>query len=420
MDVVKVRAVTDWPAPITVRELQRFLGFANFYRCFIRNYSSVAGPLTSLLRGMPKRLAWTDQTRVAFQQLKDCFTTAPILRHLDPDLPFAVEVDASSSGLGAVLSQCHGEPGKLHPCAFYSRKLTTAKTNYDMGNRELLTIKAALEEWRHWLKGARHPFQVLTDHRNLEYLRGTKRLNPRQARWALFFIRFRFMVTYRPGSKNGKADALSRKFERANEPVLTEPILPPTAILAPVRWNLVEEIQRTHAEEPPPAGCPPTKVFVPPQFRTQVMQWVHEAPSSGHPGVCRSTQLVRRRFWWPSLALNVERHVQACPSCAQAWTSRQLPEGLLEPLPIPQRPWSHLSVDFLTDLPDSGGYTVVLVVVDRFYKGCKLIPLKGLPSAMQTAEALFVHVFRNFGLPEDIVSGGRNLPPGCGDRYVHD
>ncbi|KAK3566461.1 hypothetical protein QTP86_033942 [Hemibagrus guttatus] len=213
MDAVKVRSVTEWPAPTTIRELQRFLGFANFYRRFIQNYSTVAGPLTSILRGKPKRLSWTDQARVAFQQLKDCFTSAPILWHPDPDLLFVVEVDASSSGLGAILSQRHGEPGKLHPCAFYSRKLTAAEANYDVGNRELLAIKAALDEWRHWLEGARHPFQVLTDHRNLEYLRGAKRLNPRQARWALFFTRFQFMVMYRPGSKNGKADALSRRFE---------------------------------------------------------------------------------------------------------------------------------------------------------------------------------------------------------------
>ncbi|KAK3525790.1 hypothetical protein QTP70_007547 [Hemibagrus guttatus] len=146
MDVVKIRAVMEWPAPTTVRELQRFLGFADFYRRFIHNYSSVAGPLTSLLRGKPKKLAWMDQAQVAFQQLKDCFTRAPILRHPDPDLPFVVEVDASSSGLGAVLSQRHGEPGKLHPSAYYSRKLTAAEANYDVGNRELLAIKAALEE----------------------------------------------------------------------------------------------------------------------------------------------------------------------------------------------------------------------------------------------------------------------------------
>ncbi|KAK3574653.1 hypothetical protein QTP86_011574 [Hemibagrus guttatus] len=319
MDAVKVQAVTGWPEPSTVRELQRFLGFANFYRRFIRNYSSVAGPLTSLLRGKPKKLSWTDQARTAFLQLKDRFTTAPILRHPDPELPFVVEVDASCSGIGAVLSQRHGEPGKLHPCAFHSRKLTAAERNYDVGNRELLAIKAALEEWRHWLEGARHPFQVLTDHRNLEYLRGAKRLNPRQARWALFFTRFVFTVTYRPGSKNGKADALSRQFESAGDPSKPEPILPATALLAPVRWDLMEEIRRAHANEPPPASCPPDRTFVPQLFRQQVMQWVHEAPSSGHPG-------------------------------------------------------------------------------------CRLIPLEGLPTAMQTADAMFQHVFRNFGLPEDIVS----------------
>ncbi|KAK3505946.1 hypothetical protein QTP70_003608 [Hemibagrus guttatus] len=246
--------------------------------------------------------------------------------------------------------------------------------------RELLAIKAALEEWRHWLEGARHPFQVLTDHRNLEYLRGAKRLNPRQARWALFFTRFRFTVTYPPGSKNGKADTLSTGFETTSEPTRIEPILPVTAILAPVQWNLVEEIQHAHANEPPPAGCPPNRLFVPPQFRLQVMQWVHEAPSSGHPGIRRSTQLIRHRFWWPSLTSDVEEHVRACSTCAQTRTSRQLPEGLLEPLPIPQRPWSHLSVDFLTDLPDSGGH-------------------------IATAEALFLHVFQNFGLPEDISNG---------------
>ncbi|KAK3513379.1 hypothetical protein QTP70_014206, partial [Hemibagrus guttatus] len=159
-----------------------------------------------------------------------------------------------------------------------------------------------------------------------------------------------------------------------------------------------------HADEPPPAGCRPTKFLVPRQFRPQVMQWVHEAPSSGHPGIRQYTQLIRRRFWWPSLDPDVEGYVRACSTCAQARTSRQLPEGLLEPLPIPRGPWSHLSVDFLTDLSDSGGFTAVMVVVDRFSKGCKLIPLKGLPTAMQFAEAMFNHKFRNFGLPKDIVS----------------
>ncbi|KAK3560585.1 hypothetical protein QTP86_010920 [Hemibagrus guttatus] len=159
---------------------------------------------------------------------------APILRYPDPDLPFVVEVDASSSGIGSVLSQRHGVPGKLHPCAFFSRKLTAAETNYDVANRELLFIKVMLEEWRHWLEGARHPFLVLTNHHNLEYLRSTKCLNPRQARWALFFTQFEFLVTYRLGTKNSKADALSRQFEAQSEPSQPDLILPAAGILAPV------------------------------------------------------------------------------------------------------------------------------------------------------------------------------------------
>ncbi|KAK3563923.1 hypothetical protein QTP86_004865 [Hemibagrus guttatus] len=147
MDQSKVHAVTEWPESTTVRELQHFLGITNFYQRFIRNYSSIASPLTSLLRGKPRRLVWNVQDQEAFIRLKTSFTTAPLLRYPDPDLPFAVEVDASSCGIGAVLSQQHGTPGKLHLCAFYSRKLTAAETNYDVGNRELLSIKATLEEW---------------------------------------------------------------------------------------------------------------------------------------------------------------------------------------------------------------------------------------------------------------------------------
>ncbi|KAK3520309.1 hypothetical protein QTP70_020547 [Hemibagrus guttatus] len=265
-------------------------------------------------------------------------------------------------GLGAVLFQQHGEPGKLHPCAFYSRKLTVAEVNYDVGNLELLAIKAALEEWRHWLEGG------------VSSISGSQQ--PPQPGVPL---------------RSQAAEPLGRFGGRYSSP-------------APVQWDLVEEFRRAQADKPPPASCPPDRIFLPQLFRQQVMQWVHKAPSSGHPGIRRSTQLTRRRFWWPSLGSDVEGYVCACSTCAQARTSRHLLEGLLEPLPIPRCPWSHLSVDFLTDLPDSGGFTTIMVVVDRFSKGRKLIPLKGLPTAMQLAEAMFQHVFRNFSLPEDIVS----------------
>ncbi|KAK3528035.1 hypothetical protein QTP86_015842, partial [Hemibagrus guttatus] len=202
MDEGKITAIRNWPAPTSVKELQWFLGFANFYRWFIHNYSSFANPLTSLLRNKPKSLAWSPAAEEAFNTLKKAFTTAPLLIHPDPDKPFIVEVDASTTGVGAVLSQQQGNPSRLHPCAFFSRKLNPAERNYDISNRELLAVKLALEEWRHWLEGANHPFLVLTDHKNLEYLRATKKLNPRQARWALFFTRFDFTILYWPRSKN--------------------------------------------------------------------------------------------------------------------------------------------------------------------------------------------------------------------------
>ncbi|KAK3520210.1 hypothetical protein QTP70_019351 [Hemibagrus guttatus] len=87
-----------------------------------------------------------------------------------------------------------------------------------------------------------------------------------------------------------------------------------------------------------------------------------------------------------------------------AWTSRQLPTGLLEPWPIPHRPWSHMAVDFITDFPSSSGFNMILVATNQFSKACQLVPLKGLPTAMDMAMTLFNQVFRTYGLPEDIVS----------------
>ncbi len=128
MDDKKVQSVLNWPQPKTVKELQCFLGFANFYRRFIRNFSTVAAQLTSLLGGGRQRLDWSPSAQHAFLQLKDRFTTAPILHHPDPNLEFTVEVDASNTGIGAILSQ---------------RKLNAAERNYDVGDRELLAMKAA-------------------------------------------------------------------------------------------------------------------------------------------------------------------------------------------------------------------------------------------------------------------------------------
>uniref|UniRef100_A0A3B1ID85 Gypsy retrotransposon integrase-like protein 1 n=1 Tax=Astyanax mexicanus TaxID=7994 RepID=A0A3B1ID85_ASTMX len=406
MNSDKVKAVVDWPRPRTVKELQRFLGFSNFYRRFIRGFSAVAAPLTSLLKGNSKALNWSSAADGAFQELKDRFTSAPILKHPNPELPFEVEVDASDTGVGAVLSQRSGTPPKLHPCAYFSRKLNSAERNYDVGNRELLAMKYALEEWRHWLEGARHPFLIFTDHRNLEYIRAAKRLNSRQARWSLFFTRFNFSVTYRPGSKNGKADALSRMHSNSNNVHNINPktILPPSCIVAPVLWDIDSEIQLEQTHDPIPSHCPVGKTYVPIAVRSHVLDLVHSSPSSGHPGIQRTADLLHRKYWWPTSMEDITRFVKDCEVCAQSKSPRSPPAGLLVPLEIPKRPWSHLGVDFITDLPPSNGYTTILVIIDRFSKACRLIPLCKLPTAWEMAEKLFENVFRFYGLPEDIVS----------------
>ncbi|KAI3355849.1 hypothetical protein L3Q82_004229 [Scortum barcoo] len=209
--VAKVSAVASWPTPSSRKQLQRFLGFANFYRRFIRGYSTVAAPLTALTSSKVT-FQWSVAAKEAFDALKTRFTSAPILIMPDPERQFILEVDASDVGVGAVLSQRSLEDQKLHPCAFFSRRLSPAEKNYDIGNRELLAVKLALEEWRHWLEGSKQPFLVWTDHKNLEYIRSAKRLNSRQAGWSLFLTRFNFTLSYRPGSRNVKPDALSRQF----------------------------------------------------------------------------------------------------------------------------------------------------------------------------------------------------------------
>lgn len=295
----------------------------------------VAAPLTSMLRKGNTKLVWSTTSTEAFQKLKRLFTTAPILHHPDPELEFIVEVDAFNTGIGAILSQRHGTPPKLFPCAYYSRKLTPPEQNYNVGDRELLAIKAALEQWRHWLEGSQHPFTVLTDDRNLEYLHTAKRLNHRQARWALFFTRFRFTVTYRPGSKNTKADALSRQFESTATPPTNEPILPSSIILAPIQWDIMTEITHAYQTEPPPADCPAECTYVPAPLRARILQMIHTSPSAGHPGIAVTVQLVKNRFRWPTLQADVITYIRNCVICQTTKSPRQLPAGLLQPLPIP-------------------------------------------------------------------------------------
>ncbi|KAF7642148.1 hypothetical protein LDENG_00263700 [Lucifuga dentata] len=224
MEASKVKAVLKWSRPNSRKEVQKFLGFSNFYCRFIRNYSQVASPLTDLT-STKQPFTWSPSAEAAFNTLKQRFTSAPVLVLPDPTRQFLVEVDASDVGVGTILSQHSAVDNKIHPCAFFSHRLSPTERNYDIGNQKLLAVKLALEEWRHWLEGAEQPFIVWTGHKNLEYIKTAKRLNSRQARWALFFGRFNFTISYQPGSKNGKPDALSRAHVSCNSPSSHQSVL---------------------------------------------------------------------------------------------------------------------------------------------------------------------------------------------------
>ncbi|XP_073448026.1 uncharacterized protein [Aquarana catesbeiana] len=141
MDPQKVAAILDWPAPSDSKGVQRFIGFANFYRKFIRGFSAIIAPITELTK-QGNQFCWSPQAQSAFGRLKELFTSASILKHPDPALPFVLEVDASEVAVGAVLSQRQGARALLHPVAFFLRKLSDAEKNYD----ELVTLKKYIDE----------------------------------------------------------------------------------------------------------------------------------------------------------------------------------------------------------------------------------------------------------------------------------
>jgi len=183
MDPDKIKVVAEWHTPNNHKQLQRFLGFTNFYHRFIHNYSIIASPLTKLT-SVKTTFVWTPEADLAFEHLKDILTSATV--HIQPnsDQQFILEVDASDSGVGAVLSP-------FSPA--HSRWLSIAEQNYDVGNRELLAIKLALEEWRHWFEKAKKPFIVWTDDKNLSYLQNAKRLNSCQVSVFWSFHRFYYL-----------------------------------------------------------------------------------------------------------------------------------------------------------------------------------------------------------------------------------
>lgn len=525
-DPEKVEAVQDWQSPKTQKEVRRFLGFANYYRMFIPNFSKIAMPLTALT-GKKVPFSWRKPQETAFETLKESFCQAPVLSGWDPTLPTFLETDSSGFALGGALIQ--ERDGVRRPTGFFARKLNKAEINYDIHDKEMLAVVSSVKFWAPELKAC-GPFTIWTDHKNLEYFMTKKQLSERQVRWYENLAPFQFSLMYRPGSEAVIPDALSRReqdtlgaddhqsrFRRFLEPervvdwpvpegktvvATTTPLetdhpsrlrrfLAPERVLnwpapeektvvtttvpletlesdvtpaeqevdsrepfqddelnrlwkttAPMDklYNLVFRAIKSGARSLPSevkakiqAGdcsidekghlrhrgklwVPGTPVSLEAEYkatepdlrrldvlRTKIIQSVHDSPVYGHPGRDATASIVARDFYWPLQSKHVRQFLRNCDHCGRNKVWREHKHGLLRPLPVPDRFFQEISMDFMTDLPDSKGNRYLWVIKDRLSKWVVLEAMPGM-KAEDCAERFMDCWVRHHGLPKAITS----------------
>ena len=208
MDRKKLEAIEKWKPPTSVKEVQSFTGFANFYRKFISDFSNIIAPL-NLLTHKGEPWIWTQLQQKAFECLKHIFSSAPVFQIPDVTHPFSIMTDASLLAAGVVLMQAD-KNSDLHPCTYFSRTFSSAQRNHNMYDWELLTVILALEEWHQYLQGTTHLITIITDHKNLSYIKDPQKLSRQQARWSLFLQDFDIQWQVTPGTKMAPVDTLSR------------------------------------------------------------------------------------------------------------------------------------------------------------------------------------------------------------------
>ncbi|SAM00104.1 hypothetical protein [Absidia glauca] len=298
------------------------------------------------------------------------------------------------------------------------------------------------QHWRHYLEFSSHPTIVFTDHKNLEYFTTTRNLSRRQVRWAEILGDYNFKIEYRPGKKNGAADALSRKDnpcggdgrgDKTTSMTLLDPQVFLSALstytLGPEDQAITESIKQLL---PTDTHFGPTLATMDKQqvstldkytladgmlfyeglicvpddkgLKKKILEECHDAPAAGHFGIAKTHELVTRNYHWPNLRQYIKSYIAGCDVCIRNKNDHHKPYGLLAPLPVPEQPWVSISVDFITHLPASKGFTAICVFVDRFSKMAYFVATHDEIDAEGTVDLFTKHIFSNHGLPDDIVS----------------
>ena len=394
---------------------------ASYYRKFVKNFSTIATPITALLH-KDKDFEWSEAQQKAFEELKEKLTSAPVLALPDPTKPFVVTTDASDFAIGAVLSQDQGHGDQ--PVAFESRKMSAAELNYPVHEKELLAIVHAIRLWRPYLEG--QEFTVITDHASLEFIKSQHNLSRRQARWLETLQANPFTVKYRPGKTNVVADALSRPPQLTNISEIKTSLLDDKELMTgyqddPYFKEIYEALQMPHTA--PPKAISRAKNFtlmdgkiylrknlrlaIPSntQTRFRILSEFHSTPTSGHLGTEKTFEKVARHYYWPKLGKDVRRFITGCDECQRNKANNLAPAGLLQPLETPSDRWEQITMDFIVQLPPTkAGFDAIVVFVDRYTKRAYFCSTHTSATAPETAKIFFATIFKNHGLPKAIIS----------------
>lgn len=468
VDPEKVKAIREWAIPTSVKGVRGFIGFVNFYRVFIQDFSDIARPLTELTK-KDVQFKWDDRCEEAFDKLKEMLITAPILAHFDPERETMVEADSSGYATGGLMLQ-KDDHGIWRPVAYLSKKHSPAEANYPIHDKELLAIIRCLEAWRPELQAVKH-FTILTDHKNLRYFYSEKQLTERQVRWSEYLARFNFTLEWKPGKSLGRPDALSRRGQDLpadgsderlkarfmkmfqSEHLKSVHIASMGVPAKPEEINFEEEVRLfedqelqtlwhearkdelyrqltmyvarnernlpTHLQKEKTISITECsvdergllrfrdRVWIPnlEPLRTKIIQDTHDSHITGHPGRDLTYTILSRQFFWPGAAADVRRFVRNCEVCGRNTIWRDTKKGLLKPMPIPERIWGEISIDFITDLPPSGRdeATNCMVITDRLTKGVELEGMDDI-SSEAAAKRLFERHYPIHGIPTAITS----------------